>query len=177
MYAMSGTPADLGYAFSRLSRYSSNPQGVHCKALKHVMRYVKATLGLGLTLGLTTGGLQVFTDSDWAGDKDSQRSSGGYVPHLGGGPTSWESKLQPMVALSLCEAEYMAVKEATKKAIWLQDLLNDLDPSTVTDRPTTIHSDNQGTIALARNPVHHIRTKHIDIQYHYVREQTEAGFS
>ena len=92
---------------------------------------------------------------------------------LGGGAITWASKLQPTVALSSAEAEYMAVSAAVQDAIYLRKLFNDLGFEQ--REPTVIHEDNQGCIALTENPVMHKRTKHIDIRHHFIRERVESG--
>ena len=89
------------------------------------------------------------------------------------GAVSWQSCKQLTVALSSVEAEYMAATQATREAVWWRAFLTELGlpPSAA----TTVYSDSQGAIALGKNPEHHKRTKHIDIQHHYVREQVDAG--
>ena len=114
-----------------------------------------------------------YCDSDWGSDKEDRRSTGGYVFMLNGTPVSWSARKQKTVALSSTEAEYMALTAATKEATWLRHLLKDLGYEQ--PGPTVIYEDNQGTIAIAQNPCHHKRTKHIDIQYHFTREKIEAG--
>ena len=105
-----------------------------------------------------------------AGSLDDRKSTTGFVFDFGG-PISWQSKKQPTVALSSTEAEYMALTQAAKEAIWLQGLLSELGIKET--RPTTILEDNQGCIALAKNPTSHARTKHIDIRHHFIRETLE----
>ena len=92
---------------------------------------------------------------------------------MAGGAISWLSKKQAVVALSTSEAEYVALSSATQEAVWLRRLLTDL--SAVPQGPTLVMEDNQGAIAIARNPVAHGRTKHIDIRYHYIREAVQEG--
>ena len=87
---------------------------------------------------------------------------------LAGAPVSWSSKKQPSTALSSMEAEYMALTHSSREAIWLRRLLDEV--GLPQDRPTTIHVDNQGAIAFAQNPVHHGRSKHIDLRHHFVRD-------
>ena len=97
---------------------------------------------------------------------------------LAGALVSWKSKRQSTVALSSCEAEYIAESEAAKEAIWLQHLLTQLrvDRTPVDNTPPiTIYGDNRGALALAKNPMYHARTKHVDIRYHFVREKVEEG--
>jgi hypothetical protein len=103
---------------------------------------------------------------------------------LAGGPITWASKKQSSVALSTCEAEYMALCKTTTEGMWLRRLLHELDFQTPSKAPDTNHdiqirphikADNQGAIALAENPVFHGKTKHIETQYHYVRERVAEG--
>ena len=123
--------------------------------------------------GLVLGGrpnaeLIRYLDADWGQDHDTRRSRTGYAFMLGVGAVTWKSKLQSTVALSTCEAEYMALTHATKEAIWLQSLLAGLGHPQGT---VTIREDNQGTIATAENPSNHSRMKHVSIRYHFVRDK------
>ena len=108
-----------------------------------------------------------YCDSDYAGDLDKRRSTTGYVFTLAKAPVSWKSTLQSTVALSKTEAEYMAITEAVKEAIWLQGLLDDLG---VGQKQVTVFCDSHSAIHLAKNQVYHARTKHIDMRYHFLRE-------
>ena len=114
-----------------------------------------------------------YSDADWAGDVKDRRSTSGNVFLLGGGAITWSSRKQSSVALSTVEAEYMALSVATQEAIWLRQLQEALG---VTESgPTLIHEDNQGAISMAKNPVLHKRTKHVQIRFHFVREAVEQG--
>jgi hypothetical protein len=112
-----------------------------------------------------------YADANWASDIDTRRSTTGYVFKLFGTVISWKSKRQHTVATSSTEAEYMALYAASQEAVWLRRLLKDLQ--VISNKPTKIWQDNQGTIALAKNPMFHARTKHIDIKYHYTRNLIE----
>jgi hypothetical protein len=169
MYLMLGTRPDIAYSVSCLSRFMANPTEQHKGAIKRLFRYLNSTQDLQLVYEGELQPLRAYTDADWAGDLGTRRSTSGYIFNLGSGAISWSSKRQPTVALSSCEAEYMGQTQAAKEAIWLQRLLGELlsqDPD-----PTIICGDNQGAIALAKNPQFHARTKHIDIQWHFVREK------
>jgi len=178
MYLMLGTRPELAFPISVVSRYTANPTDSHVSAVKRILRYLKGALNYELVFKGSTSPLVGYTDADWAGDKNTRRSTSGYTFNIGSGAISWSSKRQPTVALSTCEAEYVAQTQATKEAIWLKGLLvelsdmhnNELSPSAV-----ILYGDNQGAIALAKNPVYHGRTKHIDIQHHFVREKVESG--
>jgi len=177
MYLMLCTRPDIAYAVSQLSRFAANPSEKHHTALKRLLRYLKGTSDYGLVID-TQGQLDIltgYTDANWGRDSD-RRSTGGYVFTFAGTAISWKSKRQATVALSSCEAEYIAECEAAKEAIWLQRLLCQLRvdcSQSNTPRPVNILGDNRGALALAKNPIFHARTKHVDIRYHFVREKVE----
>ena len=171
MYAMVATRPDLAFPVSVVSQHMSKYGPKHWAAVKRVMRYLQGTLGMELQLGGAYVTLHGFCDADWAGDEGDRRSTTGYVFMLGMGAISWNSKRQPTIALSTTEAEYMAMSQCTKEAIWLRQLLADV--GLVQEGSTQILCDNQGAIALAKNPTHHSRTKHIDVQHHFIRERVE----
>jgi hypothetical protein len=118
--------------------------------------------------------LRGFTDADWAGCRQTRRSTAGYLFNIGSGAISWQSKRQNVVALSTCEAEFMGQTQATKEAIWLRRLLHELNMGQG-QRATIICGDNQGAIALAANPQYHSRTKHMEIQRKWQGEVQDAG--
>ena len=119
---------------------------------------------------LEDGSLVGHSDADWAGDSDDRHSTSGNLFLMAGGAVSWLSKKQAIVALSTSEAEYVAL---SLEAVWLRSLLSDLGVSL--DEPTALMEDNQGAIAIAKNPIAHSRIKHIDIRYHYIREAIHKG--
>jgi len=112
--------------------------------------------------------LEAYCDADYAGDLDSRRSTTGYVFTMGGGAISWSSRLQPTVAASTTEAEYMAAASAVKEGLWLRTLLSEIGLNINT---ITIRADNQSAIKLLKNPVFSMRSKHIDVIYHFARER------
>nr|CAE03285.2 OSJNBb0046P18.1 [Oryza sativa Japonica Group] len=113
----------------------------------------------------------VYSDSDLAGDLDEQKSTSGQIFFVNGGPVTWQSSKQKVVALSSCEAEYIAVAAATCQSVWLAWLLAEVMGDEVA--APLLKVDNQSTISLIKNPVHHDRSKHIDVKYHYIRECAE----
>ena len=176
MYAMLSTRPDIAFPVSAVSRYASNPTQAHWGAVQRIIRYLRTTIDYQLTFQGTLESLTGYTDSDWAGDRDTRRSTSGFIFHLGSGPISWQSKRQPIVALSTCEAEYIGQTQAAKEAIWLRNLLRELKPDDKdTAKAVIIFGDNQGAIALAKNPEFHARSKHIDIRHHFVREKVAEG--
>jgi hypothetical protein len=177
LYASMLTRPDITCPVRSLSRHLQATGPEHRMAGKRLLRYLMGTRKLGIKLGGKARGASIsltgYSDSDWAGDVDTGRSTTGYVYMIAGGPVSWMSRLQPTVALSSTEAEYMAACEAVQEAVHLRQLLSDL--SYVQDGPTVIFEDNQGCIALANNPVIQKRSKHINIKYHFTRERVESG--
>jgi hypothetical protein len=171
LYLVTGTRPDIAVAVGAVSRFLENPGEEHWVAVKRIMRYLKETINYTLTINPKSLELIGYCDADWAGDPDTRRSTTGYIFRLGGAPICWRSKRQQTVALSTSEAEYMALASASQIAVWLRRLLEDL--SFEQKQATTIFEDNQGCIAMAKNPITHERTKHIDIKYHFVRELIE----
>jgi Reverse transcriptase (RNA-dependent DNA polymerase)/Integrase core domain/GAG-pre-integrase domain len=174
MYTMLGTRPDIAYAVGSVSQFNSAPGVQHMTAVKRILRYLKGTAHYGLVYSPCTEDhdyLEGYSDANW-GSSEDRRSTGGFVFFLGSAAISWSSKKQPTVALSSTEAEYMAITQATKESIWLQRLINEI--SYPIDKITLLHADNQGCIALAKNPQFHARSKHIDIQHHFIREKVES---
>lgn len=160
------TRPDISQALGALARYMAAPTVVHWQAAKGVLRYIAGTPNFGITFG----GLELtaYCDADYAGDVDTRRSTTGYVFIMGGGAISWSSRLQPTVAASTTEAEYMAAAYAIKEGLWLRTLLSDLGLKLDS---ITIEADNQSAIKLLKNPVFSMRSKHIDVIYHFARER------
>lgn len=171
MYVMTATRPDIAYSVSLVSRYLSNPSSSHVTAVKRITRYLKQTINLNLTYkAKITNEVIGYCYSDYASDPDDSKSVGGYAFLYGGAAISWNSKKQPNVATSSCEAEYMALSAAAKEALWIKKLLNDLRLQIAKD-PITIYCDNMSAISLAHNPVCHQRSKHIRVAYHFFRDE------
>ncbi len=129
-----------------------------------------ATLQFKLCFGgLSPQDVVGYCDADWVGDLEDRRSTTGFVFMMGGGTTSWSSKRQSTIALSMMEAEYLASTQATKEAIWMTKFMKELGYMKE-KKAMVIRCDNQGAISLTKNPTQHVRTKHIDVQHHFVRE-------
>jgi hypothetical protein len=176
MYAALATRPDIAHAVAALCQFMSSPNDSHWQAAKRVFRYLQGTRHHQLVYSCNGGQQQPlygYSDSDWGNDVNDRRSFTGWVFLLHDAAVSWQSCKQPTVALSSVEAEYMAATQATREAMWWRAFLTELGMPPA--GATVIHSDSQGAIALSKNPEHHKRTKHIDIQHHYVREQVSAG--
>jgi hypothetical protein len=169
MYAMVCTRPDLAHAVSVVSKYMANPGKQHWDAVKWIFRYLKGTTDYGITFVRQKSDLSVvgYVDADYAGDLDDRRSTTGYVFTLTRGPICWKSMIQSTVAMSTTEAEYMAVAEAAKEALWLIGLVKELG---IQQGGVSLHCDSHSAIYLAKNQVYHARTKHIDVRFHKIRE-------
>lgn len=173
---MTGTRPDISYVVTKLSQHMSNPTKTMLGLAKHVLKYLKGTENYDLRFRRCSSGLKLVghCDSDWGASSD-RRSITGYCYQLSeSGPLiSWKSKKQSIVALSSCEAEYVAMTAAMQEGNFLRQLFSDIRGS---GRDIIVlNVDNQGAIALAKNPVHHQRSKHIDIKFHFIRSEVENG--
>lgn len=179
LYAAMVTRPDIAYAVQALGRHMQNSTEEHFSAGKRILRYLQGTKNLGLKYGgpnATAGNgatIEGYVDADWGTDTDTRRSVTAYIFMLGGAAISWGSRLQPTVALSTSEAEYMAASTAVQEAMHIRLLMRSLGYPQ--EEPMIIFEDNQGCIGISENPIMHKRTKHIDIRYHYVRERVSAG--
>ena len=167
MYLSVCTRPDIAQAVGALARYMAAPTVAHWQAAKGVLRYLAGTADYGIIYGRTLG-LDVYCDADYAGDIDTRRSTTAYVFIMNGGAISWSSRLQQTVAASTTEAEYMAAAATVKEALWLRTLLSCLGQSSET---IAIKADSQSAIKLLKNPVFSMRSKHIDVIYHFARER------
>ena len=176
IYIMTATRPDLCFVVTKLSQFASKPTLTHLGLAKHVLRYIKGTLDHGLKFCKSRTGLELigYCDSDW-GSSEDRRSITGYCFMLNShGPLiSWKCKKQRVVSLSTCEAEYIATSYAVQECNFLSQLYADVTGSQRNN--VLLFVDNQGAIALAKNPVYHQKSKHIDINYHFVRSQVENG--
>jgi len=134
------------------------------------LRYIKGTLDATFSYGGLESTIRGYVDSDFAGDLKKRKSTVGYVFTITGGVVSWVSKLQTIVALSTTEAEYMAATQACKEATWMRKLMEGLGHK---QKKIPLYCDSQSALHIARNPAFHSKTKHIDVQYHFIHEVVE----
>ncbi|XP_042045110.1 secreted RxLR effector protein 161-like [Salvia splendens] len=162
LYLTASRP-DIMYPTSLLSRFMQDPSQVHYGAAKRILRYLQGTRDYGIWYTPESFSKLIgYTDSDWGGSTDDMKSTSGYTFSLGSGIFSWSSKKQDCVAQSSAEAEYVATALTTSQAIWLRRILRYMGEHQ--ENPTEIYCDNKSAIAMAKNPIHHNRTKHIAIK-------------
>jgi transposase InsO family protein len=174
LYLVGCTRPDLAYVVGVLSRFMSQPRVEHWQVAQQVLRYLAGTVELGILFRGTEQQVVGYCDADYAGDPDKRRSTSGYLFMMAGGVVSWGSKLQPTVAASTCEAEYISSAFAVKEALWVRKVLQELLPGGY-QKPMLIFGDNQGALALLKHPNAHQRTKHIDVAFHFARDRIERG--
>jgi hypothetical protein len=168
------TRTDLAYAVQQVCLFMHDPREPHLAVLKRILRYVKGTLSFSLHLGVDpVQSLTAYSDADWAGCPDSRRSTSGFCVYLGDNLISWSSKRQTTVSRSSAEAEYRAVAHVVAECCWLRQLLQELHVSIAS--ATVVYCDNVSAVYMAANPIHHRRTKHIEIDIHFVREKVALG--
>ena len=175
IYIMTCTRPDLCYTVSKLSQFMHKPTIVHLTTAKHVLKYLNYTQNYSLNFCKShESKLHGYCDADWASSEDRKSISGyTFKLHDKGPLISWKSKRQSSVALSSCEAEYVSISVAVQEVKFLTQLLTDMNFNC--NKPVNLFNDNQGAIALSRNPVQHQRCKHIDIKYHFIRDEIEKG--
>ncbi|CAM8963657.1 unnamed protein product [Rhodiola kirilowii] len=173
MYDMLCTRPDLAFGVSVLSRFMSNRGDKHRIAIKYLLKYISGTRNLGLIYGSHAPKTELYgyVDSAYASNKDNRKSTTGFFFTWAGNCVSWKSQLQPIVALSSTEAEYIAATEASKEAIWLKGILQEIDINTYV--PITF-MDSQSALCLCKDHVYHERSKHIDVRYHFIRDMIES---
>ena len=168
------TRPDISLSVGIVSRFMEEPVYSHWKALKRILRYIQGTVSLGLFYSnMEDYKLIGYSDSDWCGDLDDRKSTSGYVFFMGNTAFAWLSKKQPIVTLLTCEAKYVAASWCVCHAIWLRNLLGELEQQQL--GATEIRVDNKSAIELAKNPVNHERSKHIDIRFHFIRDHVKEG--
>ena len=177
IYLMTCTRPDIRWVVSKLSQKLSCAKIEDLITAKHVLRYLKGTMGYELCFRKSDSELRLiaYSDADWASSLGDRHSTTGYCFSLveNGPLIAWKSKKQPTIALSTCEAEYVSLAATTQESMYLMQLLQGMDNKSY--ECTRIYEDNQGAIALSKNPVNKQRCKHIDIKYHFLREVAASG--
>lgn len=167
------TRPDLAFSVNMVSQFLQQPTNEHFQAVKRLLRYVKGTLHFGISFNRGDSSLVGYSDADWARCTETRRSTYGYSIFIGPNLVSWSAKKQPTVARSSCESEYRAMANTAAELVWVTQLLRELRfPQSA--RPL-LFCDNNSVVFLTQNPVAHKRAKHIDIDYHFVRELVSSG--
>ena len=172
---------DLSQAASAIARVAANPSECHVPFKQRLIRYVKGTQDVGITMvrqDSTDNPLVVHVDSDFAGDERDRKSTSGVLVSVFGLPVVWSSKKQPIVALSSTEAEYIALCEGGKHAVWVYRLISGLKIPGLSGPdilPIPVYEDNQSAMFMTAKPLNQGRTKHIDVRFHWVRHQVKNG--
>ncbi|GKB65555.1 ribonuclease H-like domain-containing protein [Tanacetum coccineum] len=168
------TRPDLSYAVQQICLYMHDPREPHLAALKRILRYVHGTLDLGLHLYASSiTSLVGYTDADWTGCPSTRRSTSGYCVFLGDNLLSWSAKRQHTLSRSSAEADYRGVANIVAETTWLRNLIRELHSPLST--ATLVYCDNVSAVYMSANPVQHQRTKHIEIDIHFVRDMVTAG--
>ncbi|GJX96785.1 ribonuclease H-like domain-containing protein [Tanacetum coccineum] len=151
-----------------------DPREPYLAALKWVLRYVRGTLDHGLQLHVSsTSQLNAYTDADWAGCPLTRRSTSGYCVFLGDNLLSWSAKCQVTLSCSSVEAKYRGVANVVAETVWIRNLLRELHNPLFT--ATLVYCDNVSAVYMSTNHVQHQRTKHIEIDIHFVRDMVSRG--
>ena len=169
LYLSVVTRVDIAYAVGVLTRHIKAPTYAACKAAARVLSYLSLTCHRGITYSGVTLSFHALTDSDWGSDQDTRRSTSAHIVIMAGAPVCWMSKLQPIVTVSSMEAEYLALFYCVQEVTWIRMLLEGFQLTRT--QPTRIYIDNRSARLLALNPVHHARSKHIDVKFHWLRDK------
>ena len=177
LYSALCTRPDIFFAVIQLARFNANPGKTHVKANQQVLRYIKGTMNQGLKFSKDKNfdgkiRIRAFVDSDWAGCIDTRRSTMGYIIHVSGCPVAWKSKLMKTLALSSCEAEFMALTEVCREIMWMCRFLEELG---IDYHMPEIYCDSSSAINWACDPIQHQRNKHVELKYYFVRDQVMNG--
>ncbi|XP_060201836.1 uncharacterized mitochondrial protein AtMg00810-like [Lycium barbarum] len=168
------TRPDISYAVQQVCLHMHDPRNEHMAALKRILRYIRGSIDFGLHLYKSTiNSLVSYTDADWGGCPNTRRSTSGYCVFLGDNLISWSSKRQPTLSRSSAEAEYSGVANVVSESCWIRNLL--LELHCPIQKATLVYCDNVSAIYLSGNPVQHQRTKHIEMDIHFVREKVARG--
>ncbi|XP_034200148.1 uncharacterized mitochondrial protein AtMg00810-like [Prunus dulcis] len=165
------TRPDISFAVNSVCQFMQASTDVHMGLVKSILRYLHGTLEYGLTFTTGSTSLTSYCDTDWAGDLNSCRSTTGYVVFLGNNPISWSSCKQLSVSRSSTEAEYRALANCATDIAWTRHILQDLH--VFIPEATTLYSDNLSALALSSNPVFHSLIKHLELDFHYIRERIQ----
>ncbi|RYE24977.1 MAG: transposon Pol polyprotein, partial [Sphingobacteriaceae bacterium] len=168
------TRPDIAYSVSLVSQHMHSPSNDHLEAVYRILHYLKGSPGKGVLFKKSEGRqIEVFTDADYAGCLDDRRSTSAYCTFVWGNLVTWRSKKQAVVSRSSAEAEFRAMAQGICEILWIRGILNELQIKFTT--PMKLFCDNKSAISIANNPVQHDRTKHVEIDRHFIKEKLERG--
>ncbi|KAI3667612.1 hypothetical protein L6452_42678 [Arctium lappa] len=172
LYLTASRP-NIMFATCFCARYQSNPKESHLTAVKRILKYLKGSPNLGLWYPKDSRfELTAFTDADHAGCKLDRKSTSGSCQFIGDKLVSWTSKKQNCVSTSTAEAEYVAAASCCSQVLWMTTQLRDFGYNY---KRVPIYCDSKSAISITANPVHHSKTKHIDVRYHFIKDHVEKG--
>ena len=172
LYLTASRP-DISYSVGVCARYQANPKESHMTALKRIIKYVKTTTQFGVWYSKDTSDvLAGYSDADQTRNADDRKSTSRVCFYVGNNLVSWMSKKQNSISLSTAEAEYIAAGSCCTQLLQMQKLLHDYG---ICQEHLTIYCDNTSAVNISNNSVQHSRTKHIEIQLHFIRELVEDG--
>eukprot|EP00833_Pecoramyces_ruminatium_P011916 jgi/Orpsp1_1/1185948/evm.model.c7180000096179.1 len=166
LYLAMGTRPDIMYAVSKASRKNKNPTYEDWMNVLRIFRYIKGTKYYSIKFNRSIN-IKVYVDADLGGDKETKRSTTGFIILMGSAPVSWYSKLQHCISISTAESEYYSLNECALKCLWLMNLLNELG---LDINCITINIDNKAAIYNSKNETINPKSRHIDLRYHKIRE-------
>ena len=172
LYLTASKP-DISYSVGVCARYQANPKESHMTVLKRIIKYVRTTAKFGVWYSKNTSDILAgYSDADWVGNADDRKSTSGGCFYVGNNLVSWMSKKQNSISLSTAEAEYIATSSCCTQLLWMQKFLHDYG---ICQEHLTIYCDNTSAINISKNLVQHSRTKHVEIQHHFIRELVKDG--
>ena len=168
------TRPDISYAVQQVCLFMHDPREPHYNLIKRILRYIKGTSHYGLQLYKSSSlDLIAYSDADWAGCPDTQKSTSGFCVFLDNNLVSWSSRRQQTISRSSAEAEYRDVANCIAESCWLRQLLQELHHSPT--KVTVVYCDNISAMYMSSNPVQHQRTKHVEIDLHFIRDRVALG--
>jgi hypothetical protein len=169
------TCPDISFSVNKVYQYLHGLTTIHLKAVKRIIRFLKHTLGMGLNIRQSSSTMvSAFSDADRVGCTDDRKSTGGFAVFLGLNLVSWYAKKQKIVSCLSTEAEYKAMTDATTEITWVQSILNELRNSC--PQSARLWCDNMGAKFLSSNPIFHGRMKHVEVDYHFIRDEFLRSF-
>lgn len=172
---LSHTRPNIAYAVSVVSQFMHDPRERHMQAVDKILQYLKSSPGKGLLFKREdTLTMKIYTDANYAGSITDRKSTSGYCVFLGDSLVTWRSKKQDRVSRSSAKAEFRALAQGMCEGLWMNIILDDLKVKV--ENLVQLHCDNKSAMSIAHNPIQHDRTKHIEIDRHFIKDNLDRGF-